>query len=97
MENDFTTLKDVAVVLEQYDFFGDTVKRHGNDRITYTFRSVKWNKTTITVETLKLKPNVLNGKKIVTSISINGHEMESFEKFKEAINFMFKNNKHAKR
>ena len=87
MENDeFIDYETVKELLEKEWFFGFTCHREeGGRKISYKFISIKWDRTTIEVLTLKLEPENVVSRKIVTGIKINGKEIENLDDFKDIL------------
>jgi hypothetical protein len=83
----FTKFADAKTLLEDHNFFGDTVSIDRKDRVraTYTFRSIRWPKAVYKVDTLKL-----NEHRIVVGTSLNGDNLESWEDFVSSLDNMNK-------
>ena len=73
----FIKFNAIKEILEEASFYGHTAKKEdGGRKITYSFLSVKWNKTIIKVSTLKLEPDNVNSIKIVINIKVNERDIE---------------------
>lgn len=93
MENsDFIDYNEVVKILENNWFYGFTVKRE-NNRVTYTFKSIRYPNVLISVKTLKIEPNKIPSKKIVLGIKFNNIEINGWKEFINGLKEIYKFNK----
>jgi len=93
MENsNFIDYNEVVKILEKNWFYGFTVKRE-NNRVTYTFRSIRYPNVLISVKTLKIEPNKIPSKKIVLGIKFNDIEINGWKEFIKELKEIYKFNK----
>ena len=91
-KNNFIYYKEIANLLDKNTFYGFTAKRE-NNRIRYTFRSVRYPNVLISVLTLKLDPSDVMSKKIVLGIKFNENEVNGFKDFVIELENLSKNYK----
>jgi hypothetical protein len=85
-EAGFVKYETVLAILKDAGFFGFTAHREAEGRrVVYSFRSVKWYRTKITVTILKLEPKKIGSKKIVIGIDINGENINGIGDFQARI------------
>ena len=93
MENsNFIDYNEVVKILEKNWFYGFTGKRE-NNRVTYTFRSIRYPNVLISVKTLKIEPNKIPSKKIVLGIKFNDIEINGWKEFIKGLKEIYKFNK----
>lgn len=64
--------KEIQKILQEYRFYGLTVKRHeGNMKLTYTFHSVPYFTVKILVDVLRLDKDRIVAKVRIANIDIN--------------------------
>lgn len=90
--NNFIDYNEVFKILEKNWFYGFTGKCK-NNRVTYTFRSIRYPKVLISVKTLKIEPNKIPSKKIVLGIKFNDIEMNGWKEFIKGLKEIYKFNK----
>jgi hypothetical protein len=91
-KNNFIYYKEVEKILKNNMFFGLAAKRE-NNRITYTYHSVRYPNVLIKVLTLKLDPKKILSEKIVLGIKFNDTEINGWKEF---VNEMANLNKNYK-
>lgn len=94
-KENFITYDKILKTLKDNTFYGFTVKRVGDNKVTYTFVSCKWNNITITVDTLKLNPKKIPSDKIVLGINMNETQLDTFKDFIDAMKNLYKINKQT--
>ena len=93
MENsDFIDYNEVVKILEKNWFYGFTAKRE-NNRVTYTFRSVRYPNVLISVKILKIEPNKITSKRIVLGIKFNDIEISGWKEFIKELKEIYKYNR----
>jgi hypothetical protein len=66
------TFNEIKNILQEYKFYGLTVKRHeGNMKLTYTFHSVPYFTVKILVDVLRLDKDRIVAKVRIANIDIN--------------------------
>ena len=82
MENNFIYFKGLKAFLERRGFYGQTVKREKNDRLTYSFFSIGYYALPIKVYTVSLK----GIGRIVLKIDFADKEINSWDEFTAEMN-----------
>ena len=81
--------EQIKKILEKYNFFGFTVKRDGDSKLEYTFRSISYYAILITVEVIRVNPETFGCKKLVARITINGKEINGPKELKNELNNIY--------
>ena len=68
------SFKELEKILSKYHFFGFTVKR-GDNRLTYTFRSVPYFCMVIVVDVINVNPKTFGSKTLVGRVTLNDNEI----------------------
>ena len=84
----------IKKILEQYHFFGHTVKRDGYN-MRYTFWSVPYFAITATVEVIKIDPKEPKSPKIVKKIYLNNTEIDDIGALISNLKNIYKTHKEA--
>ena len=93
-KNKFIYYKAVDKILENNYFFGFTAKRNKEEnRILYTYRSVRYPNVLINVLTMRLDPSKIQSDKIVLGIKFNDIEIGGWNDFINELKFVHKYNK----
>ena len=93
-KNKFIYYKAVDKILEDNYFFGFTAKRNKEEnRILYTYRSVRYPNVLINVLTMRLDPSKIQSDKIVLGIEFNDIEIGGWNDFINELKHVYKYNK----
>ena len=77
--------KKIVKILEQYGFYGFTVKRGDNGHYIYKFRSIQYFTILVSVKVIKVDPKTFGSKRLVTTILFNKNEIDDFKEFITAL------------